>query len=254
MDVPALPWTEHAMPWASPATRLRVQQGWERIPRRRDLVALRSWRAGARMHRELFRDGHTMLYPLRARTLHRLARHADRDEIPGALVDCGSWNGGSTALLSAGSPRREVWAFDSFAGLPAPTMDDVPDEETLEQYEAVTGWLQASPDRVRAAVARFGRPEHLHVVGGWLAETLPEAAPGIGPIAVLHIDVDWYESVRLALEHLYPLVSPGGWVVIDDYGAVPGAGLATREFRRAVGDDAPLVRVDQTGRYWRKRP
>ena len=73
-----------------------------------------------------------------------------------------------------------------------------------------------------------------------------------GRSPILHLDGDWYESIRFPLETLYPLVSPGGWIVIDDYGAVHGAARATDEFRARAGDTSPLVTIDQTGRYWRK--
>src|ERR1700694_3979891 len=58
--------------------------------------------------------GYTMLGCRRGRALFRLAREVERQNVPGALVDCGVWNGGSTALLSAGAPTRDVYAFDSF--------------------------------------------------------------------------------------------------------------------------------------------
>jgi O-methyltransferase len=88
---------------------------------------------------------------------------------------------------------------------------------------------------------------------GWFEDTLPVSRADVGPIAVLHVDGDWYDSVRCVLENLHEQVVPGGAIVIDDYGAVLGARRATRDFRRAAGDDAPLIRIDQTGVYWRKR-
>ena len=80
------------------------------------------------------------------------------------------------------------------------------------------------------------------------------AFPGraIGRVAVLHCDGDWYESVRLTLSTFYPQVSPGGYVVSDDYGAWSGARQATDEYRREAGVSAPLSPVDHTGRFWRK--
>jgi O-methyltransferase len=92
----------------------------------------------------------------------------------------------------------------------------------------------------------------LKVRKGWFEDTLGPAREEIGSIALLHCDSDWYESVRVTLENLYPLVSSGGVIVIDDYGGCPGAGQATRDFKAGVGDDAPLVSVDQTGCYWFK--
>jgi cephalosporin hydroxylase len=249
---PALPWTERLAAWTAPRTRLRIQMAWERLPRRDDLLNPRTYLRGMRLHRELFHHGYTMLYPLRGRNLYRLARLADRSGIPGALVDCGTWNGGSTALLAAGAPSREVWAFDSFEGLPARTETDAGRPIMKADADLYIGECHGSEELLRAAVERFVSPDQLHVRAGWFDDTLPQHAGAIGRIAVLHCDADWYDSVLVTLETLYPHVSPGGWIVIDDYGAVPGAGKATREFRARVHDSAELVKVDQTGRYWRK--
>ena len=249
---PELPWTEARLARSSPHTRLRVQFAWERLPRPSDLADPRGYVQGLRLHRELFHQGHTMLYPLRGRTLHQLARRAEHEGIPGALVDCGTWNGGSTALLAAGDPKRHVWAFDSFQGLPAPSERDAGRPIGDEEAALYVGECYGSEEMLRAAVTRFVPAERLHVRPGWFEDTLPDAAVDIGPIAVLHCDSDWYDSVTMTLEALYPSIVRGGFIVIDDYGAVPGAGQATRDFKARVGDTAPLVKIDQTGRYWRK--
>ena len=250
---PALPWTERYLGWTSSETRKRVQVSWESVPRRSDLGAWRSYVHGLRIHRALFAEDFTMVYPIRGRTLYRLARHADRDNLPGALVDCGTYNGGSTALLSAGAPRRAIWAFDSFEGLPAPSSRDSNDSFDVDRArEFFKGQCLGSEERLRQAVTRFGSPGKLQVRKGWFEDTLPTASREIGPIAVLHVDGDWYDSVYTVLEHLYGLVVPGGAIAIDDYAGVPGAGRATDDFKRAAGDRAALVRVDQTGVYWRK--
>jgi len=242
------PWTERYLPWASPAARNRALQVWESFPHRADVRDPAGYARGLRLAWRLF-GTYTMLFPLRARTLYRLARRADREGIPGALVDCGTWNGGSTALMSAGSPQRPIWAFDSFAGTSRATEEDglAPDELAFS-----AGQCRGEEAVLREVVARFGSPANLHVRAGWFDDTLAPAAPEVGPISLLHVDADWYEPVLLALETFYPQVSPGGWIVIDDYGALPGAARATEEFRKRVGDRAPLVTIDQTGRYWRK--
>src|SRR5687768_4432614 len=127
---------------AAPATALRTRargrlwddgrlvsayEAYDRAPRPRELADLRLWRAGNRLHRALQDGGYTMLSARRARNLLRLGRRAVSEDVPGALVDCGTWNGGSTALLSAAAPQRDTWAFDSFAGLPDPGDRDEPE-------------------------------------------------------------------------------------------------------------------------------
>lgn len=220
---------------------------WDVAPRGADLADPAAYHEAVALWRRLARGGHTMISARRGRTLFRLARTAPA----GALVDCGVWNGGSTALLAAGGgPGRAVWAFDSFEGLPEP--DDLDGDESA-------GWggeLQGDPERVRAAVRKAARSNggapRLEIRKGWFENTLPAAAPEIGPIAVLHVDGDWHSSVLTTLESLYDQVVPGGYVVIDDYGHWPGAQTATDAFRLRHGIRAPLHRVDYSGRYWRK--
>ena len=182
----------------------------------------------------------------RGRTLFELSREVARRHVPGALVDCGSWNGGSTVLLAAGAPDRPVYAFDSFEGLPEPGELDGP--ESVGQ----AGFCLGSEANVRRAFARHVPGADLHVRAGWFEDTFPEAAREIDHVAVLHCDGDWYDSVMLSLETFYPKVPSGGYVVIDDYGHWIGARRATDEFKRRAGDDTPLTRVDYTGHYWRK--
>jgi Macrocin-O-methyltransferase (TylF) len=249
---PALPWTEHWLRRSTPDFRKRVQFLSESAPRLRDLRYPRSYRDGLRLHRALTAENYTMLYPLRGRALLRFARHAERDELPGALVDCGTYNGGSTALLSAGAPRREVWAFDSFEGLPEPSERDADRPLTEEEKQWPKGRCLGSEERLREAVRSYGAVDRLHVRKGWFEDTLPTAGAEIGPIAVLHCDGDWYDSVWVTLESLYANVSRGGAIIIDDYGAVPSAGQATRDFKASVGDATPMSRIDQTGYFWRK--
>jgi O-methyltransferase len=219
---------------------------WDRLPRPRELPSRDQYRAGRNLHRELWNGGYTMLSSRRGRALYRLAADAVTRGVPGALVDCGVWNGGSTVLMAAGAPERDVWAFDSFEGLPVPGPLDG------DESQAYAGDCVGSEAKVHEAFERFGRPEHLHVRAGWFEDTLPGTAEEIGEVAVLHCDGDWYDSVRLTLDVLYPRVSPGGVVVIDDYGTWPGARRATDDYRAEVGDRGRLHRVDHTGRWWRK--
>jgi O-methyltransferase len=227
---------------------LRDAQGtpWDLAPRPHELVDLREYVRAVRLHRILLREGYTMTSSRRGRTLHRLAREVDRTGVRGSLVDCGVWNGGSTILLSDGAPLRETWAFDSFEGLPEPGEWD---------GSRAQGWARGclgAEERLREGFARYGNAARLHVVKGWFEDTFAAHAPDVGPIAVLHCDGDWYESVLLTLRAFYPQVETGGYVVVDDYGYWPGARRATDEFRAQVGDDAPMQAADHSGYHWRK--
>jgi hypothetical protein len=219
---------------------------YDAAPSTRELGELHEYRRAAGLWRHLQAGGYTMISSRRARALRRMARECVQDNVPGAFVDCGCFNGGSSVMMSSGAPSREVWAFDSFEGLPEAGPRD-PD-----RAHDLVGALVASERNVQEAFSRFAFPERLHVVKGWFAETFPEAARTIEQAAILHVDGDWYESVRLTLETFEPKVSPGGFVVIDDYGWWEGAKEATHEYRASRGIDGSLVEVDGTGVYWRK--
>ncbi len=215
-------------------------------PRRQEWSRPRDYMRGVRLHLALRRGGFTMVAAPCARTLYRLARLVERRGVPGDLVDCGVYNGGSTALLSAGATTRRVWAFDSFEGLPAPGPFD---------GELSAGWeggCAGSEEKVREVMAKFASSESLEIRKGWFEQTFPAAFCEIEQIAVLHCDGDWHDSVQLTLESFYPKVVPGGFVVIDDYGCWEGARRATDAYRRGRSDIAPLVHVDYSGVYWRK--
>jgi O-methyltransferase len=246
-DVSKLPWTELLLQRLTPPTRQGIQLRYEDLPRLRELRHPRAYRRARPLWSRMF-GTYTMLYPRRGRLLYELAFDTDRQGIPGALVDCGTCNGGSTALLSAGSPGRPVWAFDSFQGMPAPTAEDNYRTTAPMHIPECVG----SEVLLREAVAAIGNPAMLTVCAGWFADTFPSAVARIPQIAVLHCDSDFHDSVLLTLETFYPAVAPGGYVIIDDYGAGPGARKAVSDFRRQVRDNARLIRVDQTGRYWRK--
>jgi hypothetical protein len=212
-----------------------LRRATQLVPRRSELQDLGAWRRHASLHREVRRSGHTVLSSRHGRDLVRLAEDVERRGVPGALVDCGVWNGGSTILLASGAPSREVWAFDSFSGLPEPTG---PDSEYARGW---AGRFVGSEARLRQGFRDYEIDNPLHVVKGWFEETLPAEAKNIERIAVLHIDADFYESVSIALRVLHPRLSPGGWTVIDDYKMWQGARLAADEYRREMNIDSPIV-------------
>ena len=220
---------------------------YDKAPSRQELRDPGTYRQAAALWSDLRAGGWTMLGSRRARALNRLARAAERAGVQGALVDCGTFNGGSAIMMSTGAPNREVWAFDSFEGLPEASSDHDP-----ERAGEWTGELKASEEKVREGFRRFADPARLNVVKGWFQDTFPEAASKILSVAVLHADSDWYDSVRLTLETFYPKVSRGGFVVIDDYNDWEGAKTATDEYRAAHGIDAPLREIDITAVYWQK--
>jgi len=135
-----------------------------------------------------------------------------------------------------------VWAFDSFQGLPESTAVDGPESKEW------VGEAIGSERKLIQGFEKYADLTRLRIAKGWFEETLPRYRGEIGPIAFLHIDADWYESVRVALEELYPLVVPEGYVAIDDYKVWPGAKAATDEFRERNQVSARFV----GGHYWKK--
>jgi len=169
-----------------------------------------------------------------ARLVSLYQRALDVRGVPGDVVECGVWRGGGLAMMGAGcadaGDTRQLWAFDSFQGLPPPSDNDTPDEH--QAYHA--GLNLGDPDMVRMICHRLGQDPHaLHIIPGWFQDTLPTAP--VEQIALLHADGDWYDSVRIVLDTLYDRVSPGGAVVVDDYAYWEGARRALDDFLDAHG-------------------
>jgi len=176
-------------------------------------------------------------------------RYLAAHRVPGDFVECGVWRGGSMqavalTLLASGHTDRELHLFDTFEGMPPPTDADrarggKPAAELLATADRDSRiWAVATLDDVRAAMEETGYPpERIHFHRGRVEETVPRDAPQ--QIALLRLDTDWYESTRHELEHLYDRLSPGGVLIIDDYGHWEGARRATEEFLARSG--APLL-------------
>jgi O-methyltransferase len=185
----------------------------------------------------------------RLKSLDSLVRRIDSEKTRGDIVECGTCNGGSAAVLARVAHRsplsRHVWLLDSFAGLPPATERD-------GQFAAdYTGLCAGSPARVREVLGHVGVPESaVTLVPGWFQDTLPTLKAN--PIALLHIDADWYDSVKVVLEALYDRVAPGGFIVLDDYGYWEGCRRAWEEFQSARGLRVELIDVDGIGAYFQK--
>jgi hypothetical protein len=172
--------------------------------------------------------------------------------VPGDLIETGVWRGGATILMRAvlkawGDTERTVWVADSFAGLPHPDAETYPADAKSSFWEYSE--LAVSEDEVRANFVRYGLlDDQVCFLKGWFRDTLPIAP--IERLAVLRLDGDMYESTIVALRALFPKVSPGGFVIVDDYGAVPACRKAVDDFRTENGIVEPLVTIDWTGAYW----
>ncbi|WP_208459105.1 TylF/MycF/NovP-related O-methyltransferase [Paraburkholderia sp. BCC1876] len=185
-----------------------------------------------------------------------LARVTIDEQVPGDFIETGVWRGGVTILLRAalnafGDRGRSVWVADSFAGLPTPDPAVDLREAIWHHLMGAVGGLRSDLASVRESFARAGLLDRrVRFLPGWFADTLP-AAP-IERLALMRLDGDWYESTRVALDALYSRLSPGGFVIVDDYGLPTGCARAVDEYRAAHGIDAPLTRVNGQAVYWRK--
>lgn len=193
-------------------------------------------------------------------------RHVVRREIPGAFIECGVWRGGSVlamlrTLLSLGVTDRDIYLYDTFEGMTAPTEKDV----SANHGSALQAWqlAQGSGERVynqffnerifneesvRRLLLSTGYPsERLHFVKGPVEQTIPATMPD--KISLLRLDTDWYESTRHEMHHLYPLLQKNGVLIIDDYGDWAGCRKAIDEYFSS-GHTPPILlnRVDYSCR------
>ncbi len=195
-----------------------------------------------------------MDWPLQGLTMVGLARLDDlqdcvesvvSDGVAGDLIEAGCWRGGSSilmrAVLDSLGDARTVVAADSFQGFPA---EDGGAE--LSAYD----FLAAPVDEVRESFSRFGLERGVEIVPGFFEQTMPALSGRSW--ALVRLDADTYEPTRVALESLYPGLSVGGHLVLDDYGSFEGCRRAVDEFRGEHGIGEPIERIDFTGARWRK--
>ena len=183
-----------------------------------------------------------------------------RSRIEGAFVECGVWRGGSAmaaalTLLRLDAADRDLYLFDTFAGMPEPGAEDAPSpydgysprKRWRRQVSLGREWAGVPSGQVRGRLEATGYPpERVHLVEGMVEETLPACAPQ--KIAMLRLDTDWYASTKHELEHLYPRLAEGGILIIDDYGPYAGARRAVDEYFAEIGEPVLLNRIDYTGR------
>ena len=208
---------------------------------------------------------YTMTSPERIVALMDAVAYVVRRGVPGALLECGVWRGGSVLVMirtlqRLGVTDRHVYLFDTFEGMTKPTEADVSEYdppalstwETSRQEDRQPWNWAFTPEifgveQVQEVLFATGYPRELiHFVVGPVEETIPGSAPA--DIAVIRLDTDWYESTRHELEHLYPRLSEGGVLVIDDYGHWEGARRAVDEYFGSAAAPLLLSRIDYTGR------
>lgn len=197
---------------------------------------------------------YTLVSPERVQSLYRLARRIEIEKIPGDVIECGVCNGGTAAVLARLASRsrlnRTVWLMDSFQGMPEVSeLDGIgADGHTAKSH---VGKEVGNPERVREVLRKAGvNFKRVQIVAGWFQNTFPSVTTQ--KIALLNIDADWYESVKLCLETFYDRVVRGGFISIDDYGHWPGCKAAVDEFFQVRGLPYKLKQVDYTANWFQK--
>lgn len=197
----------------------------------------------------------TMIGLKRMANIHELTERIVFNHIPGDFMECGVWRGGAVIYMRKlldMYQQRKRWVFvaDSFAGFP---------ETGLRKYPCdnidfgSNDYIAVSYETVRNNfIEHFDdNAQRVEFLQGWFKDTLPTIHPS-HRFALLRLDADLYESTIDCLNHLYSRVSPGGYVIVDDYGALVACKQAVDEFREREGITAPLIQIDWTGIYWQK--
>jgi hypothetical protein len=195
----------------------------------------------------------SMIGRARINNIHSLLDRVVAEGIPGDFIETGVWRGGATLLMRGflaahNITDRKVWVADSFAGLPAPSH---PADAGYDFSVGVAPVLAVSRDEVEDLFRRYDLlDDQVGFLEGWFSDTLPNAP--IDQLALMRLDGDLYESTMDAITALYDKLSPGGYVIVDDYNDFAPCRRAITEFRESRGITSELHKVDWTAVYWRK--
>jgi O-methyltransferase len=199
------------------------------------------------------RHGETMIGMARLNNLQSCIESVLREEIPGDLIETGVWRGGAAILMRAvlaawNDTERKVWLADSFQGVPKPNAEKYEADRGLDLWK--TTELTAGIDEVRRNFRNYHLlDDQVIFLEGWFRDTLPLAP--ISRLAVLRLDGDLYESTMDSLNALYPKLSVGGYVIVDDF-HIPACVKATEDYRGAHSITEPIQEIDGHGVFWRR--
>lgn len=204
---------------------------------------------------------YTMTSFERMYALYKATEYICHADIPGEIVECGVWRGGSMMLvahklLQLKAADRNLYLFDTFEGLPRPDENqdvDIWGNRAIDGWipkrtsEEASHWAEASENEVRANMQSTGYPDaQLYFVKGMVEETIPDQAPD--KIALLRLDTDWHQSTKHEMEHLFERLSQHGILIIDDYGHFKGVRKAVDDFFHRNSIPILLNRIDYSGR------
>ncbi len=197
---------------------------------------------------------HTMVGLKRLENLRQCVENVLANNIPGDFIETGVWRGGAAIFMRAvlkvyGVKDRLVWVADSFEGLPPPNPQKFPCDAG-DNFSSIKE-LAVSLEQVKANFERYGLlDDQVRFLKGWFRDTLPTAP--VEKLAVMRLDGDMYESTMDTFVNLYPKLSSGGYVIVDDYGAVPACRQAVQDYRASHGITETIYAIDWTGVYWQR--
>jgi O-methyltransferase len=214
------------------------------------------------IHKQIYKKvkNNTMTSPERIYSLIEAVKYIERNDIPGDIIECGVWKGGSMmavaeTLMRLNSANRSLYLYDTYEGMSEPTEYDktwygesasaLLTSESDKEKNLV--WAYSALEVVQRGMASTGYPsDKIQYVKGKVEETIPTTIPQT--IAILRLDTDWYESTYHELIHLFPLLNKGGVLILDDYGHWQGARKAVDEYIQQHAVTILLNRIDETGR------
>lgn len=205
-------------------------------------------------------EPYTLTSPERLNALIEAVEYIIRNKIPGSIVECGVYKGGSVmaimkTLLKLKNSEKEIYLFDTFEGMPKPSALDIDYMGKLasDKFKKTmmsdnsSNWDNAALEEVQKSVFKIGYDKtKCYFIKGIIEDTIPDKAPDI--ISLLRLDTDWYQSTLHELRHLFPRLSEGGVLIIDDYGHWKGAKKAVDEYFSQNSIPILLNRIDYTGR------
>lgn len=179
-----------------------------------------------------------------------------KNNIPGDLIETGVWRGGAVIFMRAilqefNIKNKSVWVADSFQGLPAPNSVQYPADTYEFNLNHTNTVLSISEEMVKQNFSKYGLlDEQVKFLKGWFKDTLPSAP--IDTLAVIRLDGDFYESTMDALINLYPKLSIGGYIIIDDFGAMQPCAQAVEDYRKTHNITDHLETAGWSIRFWKK--